>query len=297
MAWIEVHQSLPGHKKTMACAEELGVSEVQMVGHLVVFWLWAIDNSTDGSLPGVTPRMLAKAAKWDGDCHALCNALCNAGFLHQRDDNVYVIHDWDDYAGKLIAKREANRERQRRHRERKSAAKPTDEEEHNALRNGDITVTSPSCHGATVQYSTVPYSTNTTTTTVDMYTCAPAGTPVESSSDGLEVDEETPEAAWQRLTGQCINPLQSAEIQAFIEDGLQRDAVIWAMERTRLEGKGFNYCRGILKNLRDEGIYSLAQIQTRRRTRTAGIEPPSLRLRRLREEEAQHGDVAGRRTA
>lgn len=282
MAWIESHQELGRHPKTKRLARRLGVSVPQAIGHLHCLWWWALDFAEDGDLTRTEPEDIADAAMWDGDPAALVTALVEAGFCDTGEDGMLRLHDWDDYAGRLVERRKKERERARARRA-------------SAQRTPDGRATA--C--GTVQYSTVPYSTNTTTTTtVDMYTRAPAGTPVESSSsDGLEVDEETPEAAWQRLTGQCINPLQSAEIQAFIEDGLQRDAVIWAMERTRLEGKGFNYFRGILKNLRDEGIYSLAQIQTRRRTRTAGIEPPSLRLRRLREEEAQHGDVAGRRTA
>ena len=56
MAWIEIHQSLPDNKKTMMCRKELAISEVQMVGHLVCLWLWAVDNTKDGSLPGSLPN-------------------------------------------------------------------------------------------------------------------------------------------------------------------------------------------------------------------------------------------------
>ena len=42
MAWIEVHQSLRGHKK-LKC-------EAHAIGYLVCLWMWALDNAPDGNL-------------------------------------------------------------------------------------------------------------------------------------------------------------------------------------------------------------------------------------------------------
>jgi hypothetical protein len=54
---------------------------------------------------------------WKRDCNAFVDALIDAGFI---DNPGKKIHDWDDYAGKLIDKRKQrrddNREAQRRHR-------------------------------------------------------------------------------------------------------------------------------------------------------------------------------------
>jgi len=153
MAWIEVHQSLPGHKKTMKCAEALDIPEVYLVGHLVTLWLWALDNSTDGSLADVSNRMIAKAAQWAGDASTFVHALIGAGYLDRTEEGLY-IHDWWEYAGKLLSQRERNREKQQRYRDKQKEPDDTLPES-----NRDITVTATSHNPSTVPNSTVPNQT------------------------------------------------------------------------------------------------------------------------------------------
>jgi hypothetical protein len=97
MAWLELHQSLPTHRKTLAMADALDTQPAHIVGHIACLWLWALDNAQDGVLH-VSPRMVARAAQWEGDPQAFMDALLAAGFL---DADGY-IHDWDEYAGRLI---------------------------------------------------------------------------------------------------------------------------------------------------------------------------------------------------
>jgi hypothetical protein len=114
MAWIEVHQSLRDHRKTIDLAERLGVSEACAVGHLLFIWLWALDNANDGLLT-TSPQVIAKIAAFCGDANAFQSALIESGYVDQVGDSL-VIHDWDDYAGKLIAKRKSDAERKRKER-------------------------------------------------------------------------------------------------------------------------------------------------------------------------------------
>ena len=117
MAWIEVHQSLPTHRKTIHSAAVLYISPVQMVGHLVCLWLWALDNA-----PGCDAHNIAP-------CVTGWLLTCPSGMVIRRSllglwwrqllvegEDGLAIHDWHDYAGKLIEARKANRERQRRYR-------------------------------------------------------------------------------------------------------------------------------------------------------------------------------------
>lgn len=122
MAWIELHQSLFTHRKTMAAADLLDIPEVYVVAHLAALWTWALDNAQDGIIEA-SPRVIARACQWPGQPAALIDGLTGAGFLRadEATPNRYVIHDWDDYAGKLMDRRESNAERQRRHREKKKA--------------------------------------------------------------------------------------------------------------------------------------------------------------------------------
>jgi hypothetical protein len=111
MAWIEIHQSLPNHRKTLALGDELGIEPVQAVGHMVSFWLWALDNVPSGELAGVKPSIIARAAQWTGEADRLLQAMVGVGFLDY--DGEYRIHNWHRYAGKLIDRREDNKERMR----------------------------------------------------------------------------------------------------------------------------------------------------------------------------------------
>lgn len=114
MAWLELHQSVRDHRKTVALADSLDMPEPHVVGHLTYLWLWAIDNAPEGVLPR-SARMIARAAWWTGDADQLVEALLEVGFIDETDDE-YRIHDWDAYAGKLIGQRKAHAERQKKYR-------------------------------------------------------------------------------------------------------------------------------------------------------------------------------------
>lgn len=109
MAWIEVHQSLPTHAKTVEAAALLDVPEVEVVGHMVCLWLWAVDNAREGRINVAKPLVIAKAAKWAGEPGRFVDALLAAGFM----DEDGCIHDWDEYTGRLMERRERVQEQTR----------------------------------------------------------------------------------------------------------------------------------------------------------------------------------------
>ena len=227
MAWLEIHQTLPVHKKTLAAADALDMPPAHFMGHIITFWLWALDNVPDGNLDEVSARMIARAAQWEGDPDTFLNTLIEVGFIDQDDDGL-AIHDWYDYAGKLMEQRAKERERsrkrraeQRRRRQEKdrgaTAGRPEDDREKTA---------------GTVQYSTVPNS------TINKDICAPddaqADEPQETkprSPFKSMVQEERFDAFWshyprKRSKGQAerawakITP--DAELFQAILDGLGR---------------------------------------------------------------------------
>ena len=118
MAWIEVHQGLREHRKTYACAEMLKVSRVVMVGTLVSLWLWALDNAQDGSLKGISNRTIARVCDWpEKRASNLISALLECGWLDKDGDDLR-IHDWTDYAGRLMDRREKDKVRKKKSREK-----------------------------------------------------------------------------------------------------------------------------------------------------------------------------------
>ena len=50
MAWIESHQELARHPKTRKLARRLGVNLPTAIGHLHMFWWWAMDYSKSGDI-------------------------------------------------------------------------------------------------------------------------------------------------------------------------------------------------------------------------------------------------------
>jgi hypothetical protein len=114
MAWIELHQTLREHRKMFACADALNLSRVQMIGTLVSLWLWALDNAQNGSLAGVSDKTIARVCDFpEKKAGKLVAALAEHGFLDY-DGEHYFIHDWFDYAGKLMERREKDRSRKRK---------------------------------------------------------------------------------------------------------------------------------------------------------------------------------------
>lgn len=126
MAWIQVHQQLKDHRKLLAAADELEIEPAHMLGLLISFWLWALDNTPSGSLEGISNRMIARAAQWDGNPDELVEVLKNSGLLDEETAGKLEIHDWYEYTGKLIDQREAEKNRSRRRRAAAAAAPPTE---------------------------------------------------------------------------------------------------------------------------------------------------------------------------
>lgn len=120
--WIELHQSLAGSRKLLRLKELLGVKKAQAAGHLCFLWLWALDNTRDGSLAGVSDRALAEAADFPlRRAGEFVRALLEAGFLERREDGLW-LHDWLDYNGRLKEMREKNAARQKKWRDKQRYA-------------------------------------------------------------------------------------------------------------------------------------------------------------------------------
>lgn len=120
MAWIESHQSLRDHPKTRKLSRILGTSLPATIGHLQCLWWWAIDYAEDGNLSRFDAFDIAIGGEWDQDADTFVNALVTVGFLEYIADGL-TVHDWDDYAGKLIERRKANAERMRNARAARDA--------------------------------------------------------------------------------------------------------------------------------------------------------------------------------
>jgi len=113
VAYIESHQTLLGHPKTRKAARLLGIKRVHLVGHLHALWWWSLDYADDGDLSRYESDVIADACEWEDDPDTFIDALVSAGFLSTDDDGALHVHDWMDYAGRLVQRRKANAQRMR----------------------------------------------------------------------------------------------------------------------------------------------------------------------------------------
>lgn len=141
MAWIESHQGLAKHPKTLKLARKLNISIAQVIGHLHLFWWWAMEYAQDGDLSHCDPEDIAIAADWPGDAGQFVESLVESGFVDRHNDGSLSIHDWHDYAGKLLERRKADAERKKKEREKKGIQKISDGHPTDVQRTSNVTLT------------------------------------------------------------------------------------------------------------------------------------------------------------
>lgn len=212
MAWIELHQTLREHKKLFACADVLNLSRIEMIGTLVSLWLWALDNAQDGSLAGISDKTIARVCDYpEKKAGKLVDALASNGFIDW-DGECYIIHDWYDYAGKLMERREKDRERKKTSKgsRKNSSGIPMERP-----KNSHATVPLP--------YSTVPNHMKEGVNTLDSEGAAEATPPNDGSlftafwnayPEHARSEREEAWEAWKKLNP---TPDKAAEIMACLE--------------------------------------------------------------------------------
>lgn len=153
MAWIESHQDIAAHPKTRRLARLLGVSVPAAIGHLHLLWWWALSYADDGNLSDFDPDEIAFGAQWEGNADAFSNALHSAGWFDLSDEGETTLHDWNEYAGKMIERRQKNAARMRESRHAETPPTPSPEPQNGRASHVQSTLLARA--GATVQDSTV----------------------------------------------------------------------------------------------------------------------------------------------
>ena len=109
-AWLKSYQAVREHPKTRKLARRKGVGGVRgAVGLLHCLWWWCLDYAPDGDLTKHDHEDIAIGCEWDGDPEQLIGYLIECGFLD--NGGGLHVHDWQDYAGALVERRERNAQR------------------------------------------------------------------------------------------------------------------------------------------------------------------------------------------
>jgi len=104
MAWIESHQGLERHPKTLNLASMMNWDVDTTLGKLHRFWWWCVDYAPDGDLRRFNDATLAKsvgvaiddAGKFV-DAMVTCGGQDFSGFIDR--EPCFRVHDWWDYFG------------------------------------------------------------------------------------------------------------------------------------------------------------------------------------------------------
>ncbi|HZK55700.1 MAG TPA: DnaD domain protein [Desulfosporosinus sp.] len=261
MSWIESHQEVGRHPKTKKLARLLEVSVVTVVGHLHYLWWWALDFAQDGYIGKYDEFDIAEACLWVGDHQAFVEALLQSGFVDQTESGL-LIHDWFEYAGRLITQKEIKREKtnERVKRFRNKSAKTC---------NADVTL----CNAPTVPNLTVPDLTvhNPTVPKFNIINIIPREAEiVVSPPDSLRTlgtkAVEWAETNWGRIIPKGDADSIVAWCDEFLAKGsVEPDAVVIEGLKYCLEAdvRNVKYLRAVLTDWRDSGILSVEKVKAR----------------------------------
>lgn len=221
----------------MRVAALLQIDRLAVIGHLHELWWWALDStSADGDLGDATDGEIEAAAFWCGESGAFVQALLEAGgrgrpgFLERTESGGLRLHDWYDYAGKLLERRAKDRER---HRPASGGASsgPTPQPDrqaraYDAGTSSGIPMDAPQeVQGSAVR--TVPYPTNRT---------EPRDNSPSGSADGIAGADAPPPSGpsvdapyWERLTSPSDRNVQAFCQTLDLRDDVQvRDHKVFA---------------------------------------------------------------------
>jgi hypothetical protein len=108
-AWIESHDDIWEHHKTVKLCALLNITDVQAVGHLMSLWHFVLRNAWhDADLEPWGELGAERAAKWTGEQGLFIKSIRSAGYI-----DGFVVHGWIERAGKLVTDRIYNEERRK----------------------------------------------------------------------------------------------------------------------------------------------------------------------------------------
>ena len=244
--WIELHQEMPRHPKTLALAQALKISRREAVGLLIDLWTWGLNCADEtGHLRGITNEGIAMALDWSGRQAAkLVNALVDCGWIDGENGN-YSLHDWADYTSRLSDKRkDAERKREARKR-----AKQADESPENPQNVPGQSADSPRKNtvnpraGITKPNQTKPYITTSNNN--------PASIPVE---EDVSVDTAALRKVCEEFSQAIHKPNEKEREQLRLLLGeYSMSTLLAAIQDASGKGRSVNYLRTILESWKRAG--------------------------------------------
>lgn len=101
MKYLKIPPRLRDDRRILESAERLDIPPIQMLGHVLSLWLWALENALDGHIGYLSSRVIAQASRLDEtvlrlldeeDVHPsdYLRALIASGLIDDRQDGLYL---------------------------------------------------------------------------------------------------------------------------------------------------------------------------------------------------------------
>lgn len=253
--WIELHQEMPRHPKTLALAQALKISRREAVGLLIDLWTWGLNCADEaGHLRGITNEGIAMAMDWPGRQAAkLVNALVDCGWI-DGENGSYCLHDWADYTSRLSDKRK-DAERKREARKRAKQADKSPENPENAPGQSADSPRKNTVNpraGITKPNQTKPYITTSNNN--------PASIPVEEDVSG---DTAALREVCVEFSSAVHEPSEKEREQLrLLLSEYSKPTLLAAIRDAKGKGRSVNYLRTILESWKRTGSASPAARNT-----------------------------------
>lgn len=109
MAWIEFHDDVWDHYKTMRLCKLTGLEDTNAVGKLAALWHFTLRNAwRDANLEPWGDQAIEAACRWRGKPGVFIKALREVGYL-----DGSIVHGWVERAGRLVNDRIYNEKRRK----------------------------------------------------------------------------------------------------------------------------------------------------------------------------------------
>jgi DnaD/phage-associated family protein len=279
LAWIEVHQHLKEHRKTRKFKNLMGITRAQAIGHLIMLWLWGIDNTDDhGIIMDADYDDIAIACDYHEDSQLIVSALITAGFLEKEGKGEkLVIHDFEDYIGRLREQKKRHREAQKRYAD-KSKGSHTDSQ---ADSQNDARMMVTGCANLTVPYLTVPNLDINNNNNARAYGEGNVSQIIETEPADMTVDLDALRDETQAIGIRAVNwaeknwgrMIPKGEVDSIIawcdefsaKGSEEPDAVVIEGLRVCLEVdvRKLNYLNAVLTDWRESGVLTVDQVKAR----------------------------------
>lgn len=102
MAWLEAHDELINHPKTIMLGGLMGWNKWESAGRLLGFWFWALKYAPTGDLRKFNDEQMGASVELNGDAAASFVKSMVASCWIDRAQDVFRIHDWPDFTKRFL---------------------------------------------------------------------------------------------------------------------------------------------------------------------------------------------------